>query len=141
MVKIYNIEPYHQIIEKLGKTFYKKNLRREEIRFKLALNLRKRNSNILEKTTHLLAIFFVIMWIWIMGPPSKNNKITFLYGTITGISGIVILIKVILDVFSEWLNRDIDVLEKCILILQAAQNIAKEENLDALRAYDEVISS
>lgn len=76
-----------------------------------------------------------------MGLPSENNKITFLYGTITGISGIVILIKVILDVFSEWLNRDIDVLEKCILILQAAQHIAKEEELDALRAYDEAIAS
>jgi hypothetical protein len=125
----------------LGKTFYEENLRREELRFKLALNLRKRNSNILDKITYFLAILFVIMWILIMSPPSENNKITFLYGTIVGISGIVLLVKFMLDILFEWLNQDIDIYEKCILILQAAQNIAKEENLDALHAYDEAIAS
>jgi hypothetical protein len=142
IVENYDLEPYHQIIEYLGETFYEENLKREEFRFKLALNETKRRVGILEKATPLLAILLVVMGIYILGSPSENSEMKFMYGTIVGIPGIAFLVKVILDIIYKWLDyQTIDVYEKCVLILQAAQLIAKEEELDAVRTYDEAISS
>jgi hypothetical protein len=138
----YDLTSYYQTIECLGKNFYEENLKDEEFRFKLALNKIKGKASVLEKTTSLLAILLVVIFIYGFGFPSENNEIKFLYGTIVGVSGIVFVVKILLDTFYKWLEyQSIDVHETCILILQAAQLIAKEEELDATHAYDQAISS
>jgi signal transduction histidine kinase len=137
----YDLKSYHQTIEYLGETFYEENLKDEEFRFKLAVNQIKGKGSVVEKITPFLAIFFVVVSILILGFPSENDEVKFLLGTIAGISGIVGFVKVMLDAIFKWLDYQIiDVHEKCILILQAAQLIAKEEELDAVRVYDQALS-
>jgi len=141
-VESHEIRPYYQIVEYLSETFYEENLRREELRFKLAINRIKNRGNILKKIVPLLAILLVAISLHILGFSSQSDEVKLLYGTIAGISGVVVVVKVILDLYLEWLEQqDIDICEKCILILQAAQDVAREEELDDLSAYDQAISS
>ena len=138
----YSFDSYYEIIEELGENFYAEHLQREELRFQLIIEQRKRNSNIFSKGTALLSILFVVVAILIFGAPKPETEINLLFGTIAGFSGVSFVVKVAFDVILEWLNsQDIDVYTKCILILQHAQIIAKEEESDALRAYDEAVLS
>ena len=138
----YSVNPYDKIIEKLGDNFYADDLLREELRFKLILEDRRKKANLIQKITLLLSISIVAFAIFIFGSPEEGTEIDLLSGTIVGLSGISLVLKVFLDILFEWLFQQyIDIYSKCILILQNAQIIAKEEESDALRAYDEAILS
>ena len=136
----YTLVPYYQIIEELGETFHEEYLHREELRFKLAIGERRKISNRAKKTTPLLSILLVAVSIWILGFPNGNDEVSFLYGTVAGISGIVFVTKVLLDVFLELLDEDIDIYEKCVLILQKAQYIARVEQEDAIKVCAEAMA-
>ena len=138
----YNLDSYYEIINELGEKFYAEHLQREELRFKLILEDKRQESNILQKGSLLLSILLIALGIWIYGPPKEDTEISLLFDTIVGFSGISFVVKVALDVLLEWRDQqNMDVYSKCIFILQNAQIIAKEEESDALRAYDEAILS
>ncbi len=138
----YPLRYYYEIIEELGVIFNQECLNREEIRFKLAINERKKSSNMLKLGSLLISILIVVFAVIILGPPDENTESKYLYGTIVGLSGVTFVTKAILDMLYEWLDqKDIDVYNKCLLILQKAQNIAREEELDEQRAYDEAIAA
>lgn len=137
----YRLNYYYQIIEQLGETFHEEYLNREEIRFKLAINKIIRRSNLLKQGSLLISIFIVVITVLILGSP-ENTEVKYLYGTIVGLSGVTFVIKALLDMLFEWLDRqDIDVYEKCVLVLQQAQYVAREEQKDAIAAYDEAVAS
>ena len=136
----YNFNPYYELINELGENFYAEHLQREELRFKLILEDRRKESNIIQKGSLLISILLIVLAIWIYGPPKEDTEISLLFDTIVGFSGISFVVKVALDILLEWRDQqDMDVYNKCIFILQNAQIIAKEEESDALRAYDEAI--
>ncbi|MEM7592650.1 MAG: hypothetical protein AAF383_14205 [Cyanobacteria bacterium P01_A01_bin.83] len=138
-VLLYDPKDYRKVIYELGDSFYQKELYKEEIRFEIAIIERKKRSNILKKATPLVAIFLVATGVYIFGSPENSTQIDLLYGTVAGVSGIVFVTKVVFDVYSELLDEDIKIYETCISILQKAQEIAKEEELeelDAIKAYD-----
>lgn len=58
------------------------------------------------------------------------------------IIGILAIITFLLNPLYEYISKEtMDVYEKCVLILQEAQEIAVSEELDAIQAYDEAIAS
>lgn len=137
----YSLNYYDQIIEELGESFQEDHLHREELRFKLAINESKKRSNLAKQASLLISIFIVVVAVLIFGSPDKNTEVEYLYGTVVGLSGVAFVVKTLLDMFFEWLDQqDIDVYEKCVLILQKAQYIAREDERDAVQAYDEAIS-
>ena len=136
------LQSYYQIVEELGVTFNQECLNREEIRFKLAIDKIKKSSNMLKLGSLLISILIVVVGAIIFGPPDENTESKYLYGTIVGFSGVTFVTKAILDMFFEWIDqKEIDVYNKCLLILQKAQDIAREEELDEQRAYDKAIVS
>ena len=138
----YSVNSYDKIVEKLGENFYADDLQREELRFKLILDDRRKKANLIQKITLLLSISIIALGIFIFGSPEEGTEIDLLSGTIVGLSGISLVLKVFLDILFEWFFQQyIDVYNKCIFILQNAQIIAREEESDALRAYDEAILS
>lgn len=138
---IYEPEDYQQVIYKLGGSFYEEELDKEEIRFEIAIRERKRRSNIFKKSIPLIAIFLVATGIAIFGMPENSSQINLLYSTVAGVSGIVFVTRVFFDIYSELLDEDIKIYETCISILQKAKSIAKEEELDAIKAYDLAVNS
>jgi len=137
----YSLKHYYQIIEELGESFQEDHLHREEVRFKLAINESKKRSNLAKQASLLISIFIVVVAVLIFGSPDKNTEVEYLRGTVVGLSGVAFVVKALLDMFFEWLDQqDIDVYEKCVLILQKAQYIAREDERDAVQAYDEAIS-
>ena len=136
-VKRKNIEYYHKKIEDLGNTFYKEHLHRVELKFKVFIHEENKISNENTKYFRLYSILIVVAAIWVFEISIENGK-SFL-GIITGVSAIV---SFVIDAFNEYSYREtIDVYEKCVLILQEAQEIADSEEFDAIQAYDEAIAS
>ncbi|MEL6440142.1 MAG: hypothetical protein AAFQ80_12910 [Cyanobacteria bacterium J06621_8] len=134
--KKYNLEPYYQIIEELGETFDEEYLHREEIRFKLIIEERKKALNQVTQATPLLSVLLIAVSFWILGTPDKINELNFLYGTVVGIPGIVFVTKVSLNLFFNNSSEDIAIYQKCVIILQSAQFIARKEQEDALQVYE-----
>ena len=140
-VLIYDPEAYQQVVYELGESFYEEELYKEEIRFEIAIREREKRSNVLKKATPLIVIFIVATAIYIFGMPESSTQINLLYGTVAGVSGIVFVTKVVFDIYSELLDEDLKIYETCISILQKARAIAKEEELDAIKAYDMAVNS
>ena len=131
----YEPEVYQRVIYELSENFYEEELYKEEIRFEIAIRERKRSSSIFKKVIPLIAILLVGLVIFRLGMLENKEQISLFYDTVVGVSGIVFVTRIILDIYSELLDENITIYETCISILQKAKLIAKEE-LDAIKAYD-----
>lgn len=136
----YKLEPYRQVIKDLGESFDEEDLNREELRFELIIEERKKILNKTKQANPLLAVLLIALTLWIFGTPEKNTELNFLYGTVVGIPGVVFITKVLLDLFLYSVSEDIDIYKKCIFILRKAQFIAKKEQEDAIQVYENAIN-
>lgn len=123
----YDIDSYYEVINILGNQFKQKALNQEEIRFNLIINERKYRKNILIKLTPALAIIIVLAGVYTFGMPNYEQITNKFFNTFLSISGIIAIVKIALDVYNELLSKDVIVYERCVLILQKAQNIAKKK--------------
>ena len=134
--RIYDPAAYQQVIYELCDGFHEEELDKEEIRFEIAIRERKRRSSIFKKFIPLIAILLVGVVISRLGISEHKEQISLFNNTIVGVSGIVFVTTIILGIYSELLDKDIKIYETCISILQRAKLIAKEEELNAIKAYD-----
>lgn len=123
----YNIDSYYEVINILGNQFKQKALNKEEIRFNFIINERKYRKNILVKLTPALAIIIVLAGFYTFGIPNYDQITNKFFNTFLSISGIIAIVKIALDICNELLSKDVIVYERCVLILQKAQSIAKEK--------------
>ena len=145
-IRKYDLSYYYNLIDRLGNNFEYKYLNQEEIRFEAIIRQRKNQKTLFKSNNPYLAIFLVVIAISILGFPNldRDNTIALLYGAIVGVSGIVAIVKNVLDTCTEHLYKDIDIYEQCVLILQKAQIIAAEkeaeEEAEDIYAYDRAIA-
>ncbi len=122
----YNMESYFQTIELLGNNFNANNLDKAEIRFKAVINQGKNNNKLSGKLIPAFSIFIVAIGIYFLGTPNFDQTTNMLFSQFLSISGIIAIINIVWNIYHELLSQDLLVYEQCILILQKAQNIAKD---------------
>lgn len=133
----YNENHEYKIIERLGIGFCKDYLHRAEIKLKASIRKENKISNKEKKYLQLASILLAVSAI-IIFEISADGFINFL----SAVVGIAAVLSIVIEVFHESLYQErIDVYEKCVLILQEAQEVAANEELNAIQAYDKAIAS
>lgn len=121
----YNTNSYHQIIQELGSNFTKNDLSKAEVEFRSITNQIKDRKGFLSKINPFLAIVIVILIIFLFGLPNFNQQGNQIFSSILSASGIITIIKIVLDIYIELVSKDLVIYDQCILVLQKSQNIAE----------------